>query len=230
LLSKTDLINWLGAEYGYSSYLEVATMFTGHRFSSISREIYTNIERIMYLTPADFNDEMIVSCQSPAEESCLCFKELIDREKKFDVVLVDPFHTYESSRRDLELALLVLDENGTLVVHDCNPVDKALTSPEFNNSLWMGETYLAFLDMLGEKNFLNYCVVDIDFGCAVVRWNNAEAVEENNTYITRTSCRKLSGDSAVPYYEWEYFREHHARLLNLKSATEFKKSYQIQSG
>jgi hypothetical protein len=230
LRTKSELINWLGAEYKYTSYLEVTTANTGFQFSSINENIYSTIERIMYRLPPDYNDGMIISCGSSADDSCLCFKSVIDQGKKFDLVFIDPFHTYEASRRDLELALLVLDEKGTLVVHDCNPPDKQCTLPQSMNGAWLGETYLSFLDIVREKNKLSYCVVDMDFGCGVIRWKNAVAALENSENMMGTTCKKMNNISTRPsYYNWEYFEKHHAKLLNLKCVTEFKKLYQMKS-
>jgi hypothetical protein len=183
----------------------------------------------MYRLPRAYDDGMIISCRSYEEDSCLCFKSLIDKGRKFDVVFVDSFHTYESSKRDLELALLVLDKNGTLVVHDCDPPSIEYTLPESMNGNWTGETYLAFLDFITEKKYINHCVIDMDWGCGVIRWNNADAVNENKANMLSTTCRKKNDDATRPlYYQWEYFREHRTGLLNLKSVTEFTKSYQMQ--
>jgi predicted O-methyltransferase YrrM len=39
--------------------------------------------------------------------------------KKFDIVFVDGLHIEEQSTKDIHNALKVLNENGTIVVHDC---------------------------------------------------------------------------------------------------------------
>lgn len=222
--TKTELINWIGRKYKYTKYLEVATLTTGHEFSFVNQKIYSTNERIMYRLPPEYDDGMPISCRSPANDSSACFKSLINQGKKFDVVFVDPFHTYEASRRDIELALMVLNTEGTLVVHDCNPPDKKYISPVFTSGSWVGETYLAFIDIVRENDKVDYCVVDIDWGCGVIRFNNAASATAYNARMVGKTCGRLNNyRTRKKYYDWEYFDKHRISLLNLKSVKEFKR-------
>lgn len=213
--------------FGYSTYLEVATAYSGFQFSNIDPRIYSSIERIMYRLPPNYDDGMIINCGTESTDSCLCFKSLIDNGRHYDVVFVDSFHSYEASRRDLELALLVLNRKGTLVVHDCNPPSEIYTQPQSMNGEWVGETYLALLDFVREKKCISYCVVDMDWGCGVIRWKNEIIADKYKASVVSGMCTKLNDSTTrEPYYDWSYFQEHHARLLKLKSVTQFKKLYE----
>ena len=64
----------------------------------------------MYRLPPDYHDGLKINFSTTSTDRCLCFFLLIDKKKSFDVVFIDSYHTYEASRRDLELALLVLDK------------------------------------------------------------------------------------------------------------------------
>ena len=227
--TKSELINWLGLKYKYTKYLEVATLTTGHQFSLVNQKIYSTNERIMYRLPPGYDDEMPISCRSPSDDSSACFKSLLDQGKKFDVVFVDPFHTYEASRRDIELALMILNTKGTLVVHDCNPPDKRYVSPHLTRGDWLGETYLAFIDIARENYKVDHCVVDIDWGCGVIRFNNSVSAAANDGGMIGVTCKSLNDYKTrirQKYYDWEYFDKHRNSLLNLISTKEFKRLVQ----
>lgn len=223
---KYELINWLGQQYNYRSYLEVATANSGFQFADIDNQIFSTRDRIMYRLPPDYYDGMLVTCGSSTAESCDCFRLLIEQDKKYDLVFVDSYHTYEASRRDLELALLVLKPTGTIVVHDCNPPMEIYTCPESMQGNWTGVTYLAFLDFVRETVNLDYCVVDMDWGCGVVRWSNPRFAKKHVVPTSPSLCR--SADASLPgysYYKWEIFHQHRGSLLNLKSVEAFKDLY-----
>jgi hypothetical protein len=58
---KGDLVNWLGCQAGYRSYLEIATPFTRFQFSLIAPDILTEINRVVYYAPPDFDDGLPVT-------------------------------------------------------------------------------------------------------------------------------------------------------------------------
>ena len=228
---KSELINWLGELHNYNSYLEVATANSGFQFAEIDNQVFSTRDRIMYRLPPNYNDGMAVTCSSLTVESCDCFKHLIDQDKKYDLVFIDSYHTYEASRRDLELALLVLKPTGTLVVHDCNPPSEIYTRPESMQANWTGETFLAFLDFVRETENLDYCVVDMDWGCGVVRWSNPSLAISHVVPTSTGLCRRA--DSTWPgysYYQWKIFDQHRNSLLNLKSVAAFKDLYMTNIG
>jgi hypothetical protein len=83
-----------------------------------------------------------------------------------DVVLVDPFHTYEASVDALTTALAVATDDGYVVVHDCLP-PRGLVAPEFRDAEWCGLTFLAFRDVV-EPLDREWFVLDCDLGVGVI--------------------------------------------------------------
>jgi hypothetical protein len=101
---------------------------------------------------------------------------------------VDACHEYECSRRDIQDALYLVNDNGIIVLHDCLPDSKA-NCPPFRGDLvswWLGVTYKAYLDVLIARNDLWYCTVDTDTGCGMIRSNQK----------TRHYKRAIDGDEA----------------------------------
>ncbi len=83
----------------------------------------------------------------------------------FDVAMVDPHHTYESSLECLALALNMLRPSGVLLVHDCLPPPE-YTSPTFTPGNWCGTTFAAFRDLC-VANRLRWFTLGTDFGIGV---------------------------------------------------------------
>lgn len=84
----------------------------------------------------------------------------------FDLAFVDPFHSYRSSIRALDIVARRTRPTGWIIVHDCLP-PHALTTPRFVPGHWCGSTYAAFRDFAarGERAWF---VVDTDFGLGVL--------------------------------------------------------------
>lgn len=200
---KADLANWLGWQYRGSRYLEIATATTGHQFSLVSPAVFSTIHRAMYRLPPDYDDGLSIICRSESENSRECLAPLLASEDRYDVIFVDPFHTYDCSRRDLLLALTLLAPGGVLVVHDCHPTDPELAAPSFKPGEWLGQTYLAFLDLMRERPELDYSVVDIDYGCGVVRQRPPGTRQDRSVLST------------CDYRDWPTYFQHRRALLNL---------------
>jgi Methyltransferase domain len=191
LRSKADIVNWLGWQAGYRSYLEIATPFTGFQFSLIAPDVFAEINRVVYFAPPDFDDGQPVTCLGSSTDSSACLRRFVDQRKTFDLIFVDPWHTYESSLRDIQLALTLLTPEGKLVVHDCHPTTPELATPEtkYPPGAWMGETYLAFLDVARVRPELAHSVVDLDCGCGLLwrRQATGQGLPEDEVELSRAA-------------------------------------------
>jgi hypothetical protein len=216
-LQKYEIINALVQKNGYQSYLEICTTTTGFKFGRIDRSALPICHRLVYRCPNDFEDGEKVTFRSLDES----IENLLDPGFKYDLVFVDPFHTFECSLRDLCLGLSALGEGGTLVVHDCCPEDEECVTPWYKEGGWCGVTYCAYIDFLLSRSDLVYCTVDTDFGCGIVRrkregemWTPAS--ESTNDTIAEWRRRRSQNMDM-----FGFFREHKRELLNLVSAQEF---------
>jgi hypothetical protein len=84
----------------------------------------------------------------------------------FDVIFIDPWHTFEDSFRMLDIAARFTKSSGYIVVHDCLPTNVSL-SPSYVEGRWSGETYVAFRCWVSGQN-RDWFVLDDDFGVGVV--------------------------------------------------------------
>jgi hypothetical protein len=167
--TKMDLINELAAIHGYRSYLEICTPTTGTIYGDLDRRRYSISHRLMYRYRDRFDDGMTIDFCSSSPDSGEGASAVRAAGFTYDVILVDPFHEYETSAQDLREACKLIKPKGTIVVHDCNPEEEALVTPHFRDGAWCGLTYKAYLDMMLESVRLQSCTVDIDHGCAIIR-------------------------------------------------------------
>ena len=144
--TKADLINELSVIHRYRKYLEICTPTTGNMYSAIDRARYSTCHRLMYRCSGGFNDGMPIDFRSSNLDIRECVKAVRARDLKYDVILVDPFHEYEPSARDLRVAVDLLKPTGTIIVQDCFPRDGTIAVPEYIDGSWCGVTYKAYLD------------------------------------------------------------------------------------
>ncbi len=74
----------------------------------IAPDVFAEINRVIYHAAPDFDDGQPVTCLGSSTDSSECLRQFVDQRRTFDLIFVDPWHTYESSLRDIQLALTLL--------------------------------------------------------------------------------------------------------------------------
>ena len=166
---KVDIVHLLADRYACRRYLDLATPTTGNYYSAIDRSRFEACRRLMYRCPADYADGLAIDYRCADLDIAPALAAIQADGRRFDLMLVDPFHTYAASARDLAAAFALLEPGGALVVHDCLPPNEALAVPHFKPGAWCGVTYKAFLDFVLARRDLRYLTVDADYGCGVIR-------------------------------------------------------------
>jgi hypothetical protein len=129
------------------------------------------------------------------------------------VAFVDGLHTYEQSLKDVENILLYLNENGFIVMHDCNPKRATMAYPvesyrKFRRDnrwhlLWCGDVWKTIAHLRSTRSDLEVAVLNCSFGVGVIKVGNPK---EKLSY----SPDEIK---AMSYDDLENNRE---RILNLK--------------
>jgi hypothetical protein len=166
-MQKSEIAAALARRFGYRKYLEICTPSTGLTYAQMDRTVFTCCRRLMYRCPPGFSDGLPIDCRTESDSSEALLRRMYDRGQRFDLVFVDPFHTHANSLCDLLGGLRLLTRGGVVLVHDCNPTDLELTSPEFVRGLWCGVTYVAWLDLMLTSPELGFVTVDTDYGCGI---------------------------------------------------------------
>ncbi len=149
-----------------------------------------------------FRKEMFFEVTS--DDFFLNNSNLLDKDK-LDVALVDGLHTYEQSFKDVLNVLKYLNNDGFIVLHDCNPESESETSPIDSQATgpWCGDVWKTIVHLRSLRNDLCVFVLDCDHGVGVV----TRGKSENMLNYTPEDIKLM------PYSELEANR---TKLLNLK--------------
>jgi hypothetical protein len=139
--------------------------------------------------------------------------------QRYDIILVDPYHDYQSSWRDIETAFRLLTDDGMLVVHDCLPPRGGdLISPVFVPGAWCGLTFVAYVDFLMTHDVV-FQTVDCDFGCGVIAKTRRGGGFPNALRTAWTAARHN------PERALKLLRNESDALLHLRTPHRFLEAY-----
>lgn len=148
---RSDIINALIRQHGYSRYLEIGVSH-GENFATIECEHKIGVD-LNY--PADY--------QMSSDD----FFEI--NEDLFDVVFVDGNHSTAQTYVDIFNALGVLTPEGVVVVHDTCPSAEWMTTEEDNGGCWMGGAWIA-ITMFRTEPDLYIETIYTDCGVSIIRF------------------------------------------------------------
>jgi len=217
-MRKYAIINALVRKNRYRRYLEICTPDTGGTFSRVARGPLQVCHRLMYRCPPGFEDDSAIDFRSPDER----IEGLLPPGTLYDIIFIDPWHTYECSQRDFQAGLALLAPGGTLVLHDCCPVERKMVSPAppVPWRLWQGVSYCAYLDLVGSLPDATWYTVDTDYGCGVIRKRPGEnqTAGSGEREIFQQWDRLRSRNQ---YDVFDFYEQHRRELLNLISVEDF---------
>ena len=131
---------------------------------------------------------------------------------KYDVIFIDGLHHTDQVDKDISNSLLYLEPNGTIILHDCNPINELRQQVPPNFDIWElgwnGDVWKSIVKF--RKNFssdvYNTFVINADEGLGVI---------ENNT-----PGNPLNLD--IPKdLTYDFFNKNRKELLNLLEVSEF---------
>jgi hypothetical protein len=155
-MKRWDIINKIIKKFNYNSYLEVGTQDPTSNFDKIDTPIKTSIDPFPRgpVTFTGTSDEY--------------FKSITDNVK-FDIIFIDGLHHDDQVLKDIENSLKHLNENGTIVCHDCLPTTRKMQERNDHGGEWTGDVWKAIAKLRKERTDLDIKVVDTDYGCGIIR-------------------------------------------------------------
>ena len=117
---KHDIINKLGKKFNFNSYLEISSIVTGHTYNKIDKNVFTTTSAIRYI-PDDVNPKIVNRKDISPNKYEYHHNKTSNDNIKYDVVFVDPWHTYEQSTKDIYTALKFVSSKGIIVISGCCP-------------------------------------------------------------------------------------------------------------
>lgn len=163
---RYDIINFLIQKYNFKSYLEIGVAY-GETFSKI------NCENKISVDPEDHGYTI---CKMTSDE----FFELLNPNKKFDVIFIDGLHTSEQCYKDIENAIKHLSKNGFILCHDMNPPTEHIARrlDIWDGYWWTGDVYKAFIEFRKNyDNYKSYLLEDCDWGIGVITKGKSELIK-----------------------------------------------------
>mgnify|MGYP003643502577 FL=1 len=160
-MTRTDIINYLIKRHNYKSYLEIGVNTPaqpGYNWVGVEVENKHGVDPNVDTTFKVPSDEFFENHVS----------------QMYDIVFVDGLHIFEQAYRDITNSLDILNEGGTIVVHDCNPTEEITQRRERASDAWHGDVWKAILKLRIERQDLSIFTVDADEGCCVIRKGSQE--------------------------------------------------------
>ena len=94
----------------------------------------------------------------------------ISKNKIYDIIFIDGLYLYEQSLRDINNSLNHLSINGSIVLHDCNPLSKESQNKKRRKlKKWHGDVWKVFSILRMTRKDLNMYVVNVNHGCGIVQ-------------------------------------------------------------
>ena len=139
------------------------------------------------------------------------FFNALKPEDKFDIIFIDGSHLEMQVDKDIENSIKHLKENGTIILHDCNPPSEYhakeniyFGAPIFGE--WNGTVYKSLVKIRSKRNDLTLTTVDTDFGVGILTKEPSETIKNHSD-------------------TWEFFDTNRKEILNLITPKQFEKIY-----
>lgn len=142
-----------------------------------------------------------------------------------DLAFIDGLHTYEQSLLDTVNTLKYLDDNGVIVLHDCNPLDALAAHPaisidharkELENhkdwkNIWNGDVWKTIVYIRKNHPELSAFVLNTDHGLGFVfKKPQGQLPEIFNTI------------DSIDTLDYDFLAKHREDLLDLKPVSYFE--------
>ena len=196
-MNRIQIINSLIEKNNYESYLEIGVNTPaqpGYSHNSIKVKLKHGVD-----PNVDTTFKM---------ESDIFFNTYINQ--KYDIIFVDGLHLYEQAYRDIINSLNYLNEGGTIVVHDCNPIREITQRRERASDAWHGDVWKAIVQLRIENPDIEINTVNTDEGCGIIKKGKQELLKIND------------GEN---FYDYNFLEKNREKAINLISIETFKEKY-----
>lgn len=209
---RNEIINYLLRKIDRdTSYLEIGVRHTEENFDLIKASNKYSVD------PGYESEINNVDYKITSDEFFQQVKngEILQKDIKFDVVFIDGSHLADQVARDINNSLTHLQDDGFIVMHDCNPPSEFHASENYDYRLspasgyWNGTTWKAFFNVRKRKDIFS-CCIDTDWGIGIISKikNLGKATTVNNEF-----------------YEYHILDKNRKESLNLISFEDFKNCF-----
>jgi hypothetical protein len=137
--SRVEIVQNIIDLKNYKSYLEIGT-FKDELFASIN-----------------CNKKIGVDPVSGGNIRKTSDKFFLENKEKFDLIFIDGLHHYNQVKKDIANSIMVLNNKGIILIHDCMPKDYYYQAVPRCQYEWNGDTWKAFMEFRTKENIDAYC-------------------------------------------------------------------------
>lgn len=200
---RSSIINHLITKYKLKSYLEIGVR-CGRNFNRICIDELVGVDPdLTKYNNINYKNAILVNKTSDEY-----FKDL---SRKFDIIFIDGLHLEEQVNKDIENSLNHLNENGFLIMHDCNPPTKFHQRDTYcvNGSYpsWNGTVWKAYVKKRMTYPNIKMYVVNTDWGVGIIQYGKQELYP------------------LISDLNYEYLENDRNNMLNLISVEKFLELY-----
>jgi len=160
-IARTTILNTLVEKFNYQSYLEIGQGHRQDNFDWINCSIKIGV---------DPDKKLNATYQMTSDKFFALNKH------SFDLIFIDGLHRAYQVERDILNSLEVLNKNGTIVAHDCNPTTKATQMIPKRQPSWTGDVWKAWVKLRATRSDLKMYVIDVCTGCGIIRKGKQETI------------------------------------------------------
>ncbi len=159
MTQRFDIINELIKNFEYKRYLEIG-LDKGLCFNNVicKEKVSVDLAQNQY----DY------SKPTYKMSSDVFFNYIAPEQKKWDIIFIDGLHHSVQVDQDIKNSLKYLNNNGSIVIHDCNPLSEASQIVPRKQRVWNGDVWKSVVKFRNENKQFGCIVVDTDWGCGVI--------------------------------------------------------------
>ncbi len=150
MTSRQSLVLWLIQKFNYNSYLEIGCDHDA-TFSCVNLLDKIGVDPARGGNVRMTSDDFFAQCN-----------------RKFDLIFVDGLHHAYQVMKDVQNSLLHLNENGTILMHDCNPIHEINQIVPRITKNWNGDCWKTYVILRGRDD-IDIACSDFDHGIGVIR-------------------------------------------------------------
>jgi SAM-dependent methyltransferase len=185
----TDVINLIRARHDYQSYLELGQGAKEDNFDAIGGKIRIGV---------DPDRKSNANFQMPYDDF------FAQNQHTFDLIFINGLHEANQVEKALANSLKILNQGGTIVMHNLNPISPAQqTVPRpAGQDDWKGDVWKAWVKLKAAHDDLRMHVINFDTGFGI---------------ITRGKQTKLKLPAELTYQALDANRKEWLNLIDVKT-------------
>jgi hypothetical protein len=200
VVRRYDLINHIIKNRNYKKYLEIG----------VRNPNKGNFNKIIIENKTGVDPNPIVEQNNIIKSTSDNFFK--NTEEKYDIIFIDGLHLEEQVDKDIINSLNHINENGIILVHDCNPITEFMQREnyEVNGKFpsWNGTVWRSIAKLRMNRSDLKIKVVNTDSGVGLIEKSENEQLFPN--------CKNLN---------YDFLDSNREKLLNLIDTDLFFKTY-----